>query len=171
MTTTLFRADDGNLLTSVLAGEGVHLDPAAVLDGLTGEQAQTKPHGLPYSIADLVAHMCFWQEWFNACLMSGFTGIPQHSADGWPAPDVGEWDDLRQRYVRSIETAKRIAVGPVALSGALLPEDANVASMARESRGSSLVRAALHNSHHLGQVITLRRLMGLWPPPGGTITW
>lgn len=76
-----------------------------------------------------------------------------------------------QRYVRSIETAKRIAVGPVPLSDALLPADRNVTSKARESRGSSLVRAALHHSHHLGQVITLRRLMGLWPPPGGTITW
>lgn len=168
---TLYKADDGNLLTSVLAGEGVHLDPAAILDGLTGEQADTKPHGLPYSIADLVAHMCFWQEWFNACLASGFTGIAQHSVDGWPATEAAGWDDLRQRYVRSIDEAKRIATGPDSLGGALLPADAKVASLVRESRGSSLVRAAVHNSHHLGQVITLRRLMGLWPPPGGTITW
>jgi len=29
----------------------------------------------------------------------------------------------------------------------------------------------MHNSHHLGQIITMRRLLGLWPPPGGTITW
>lgn len=168
---TLYRADDGSLLSSVLAGEGVHLDPAAILDGLTGEQANARPQGLPYSIADLVAHMCFWQEWFNDCLSSGFAGIPQHSADGWPATSAGEWDDLRQRYVRSIAEAKRIAAGPDSLAGALLPANAQVASMTRESRGSGLVRAALHNSHHLGQVITLRRLMGLWPPPGGTITW
>ena len=157
---TLFRADDGNLLISALAGEGVHLDPAAILDGLTGEQADTRPHGLPYSIAEVVAHLCFWQEWFNACLVSGFTGIPQHSVDGWPPIDADGWDEVRQRYVRSIEEAKRIAAGPHTLADALLPADANVASMARESRGSSLVRAALHNSHHLGQVITLRRLMG-----------
>ena len=38
-----------------------------------------------------------------------------------------------------------------------------MASLARESRGSGLLRSAIHNSHHLGQVITLRRLMGLWP--------
>ena len=168
---TLYRADDGNLLTSVLTGEGVHLNPAAILDGLTGEQAHTKPHGLPYSIADLVAHMCFWQEWFNACLLSGFTGIAEHSVDGWPAPVADGWDDLRERYVRSIEEATRFAAESKTLSDPLLPADANVASLARESRGSSLVRAAAHNSHHLGQVITIRRLMGLWPPPAGTITW
>ena len=167
---TLYGADDRNLLTSMLAGEGVHLEPSAILDGLTGEQAHTKPHGLPYSIADLVAHMCHWQEWFNACLLSGFTGIAQHSVDGWPATDADGWDDLRERYVRSIEEAKRIAAETDSLADPLLP-DANVASLARESRGSSLLRSAIHNSHHLGQVITVRRLMGLWPPPDGTITW
>ena len=45
--TTLYRADDPNLLTSVLNGEGVHLEPGAVLDGLTTDQAYAKPHGLP----------------------------------------------------------------------------------------------------------------------------
>ena len=43
--------------------------------------------------------------------------------------------------------------------------------LAKESHGSGIVHAALHNAHHLGQVITLRQLMALWPPPGGTITW
>ena len=167
----LYRADDQNLLTSLLAGEGVHLDPAAILDGLSDAQAHTKPHGLPYAIADLVAHMCFWQEWFNACLVSGFTGIPQHSVDGWPAAPAGGWDALRERYVRSIDEAKRITTESDSLADSLLPSDANIASLARESRGSALLRGAMHNSHHLGQIITMRRLMGLWPPPGGTITW
>jgi hypothetical protein len=163
----LYRADDRNLLTSLLAGDSVHLDPARILDGLTDGQAHMKPGGLPYSIADVVAHVCFWQEWFNACLVSGFTGIPQHSVDGWPAAPAGGWDALRERCIRSIDEAKRITAESDSLADPLLP-DANVTSLARESRGSALLRAAMHNSHHL---ITMRRLMGLWPPPGGTITW
>ena len=168
---SLYKSDDPDLLTSVLTGENVHLEPAAILDGLTDAQAHTKLHGLPYSIADLVAHMCFWQEWFNSCLVSGFTGIPKHSVDGWPAAPAGGWDALRQRYVRSIDEAKRIATESNSLTDALLPSSAGVASLAKESRGSALLRGALHNSHHLGQIITMRRLMSLWPPPGGTITW
>ena len=105
----LYRADDQNLLTSMLAGEGVHLDPARILDGLTDAQAHTKPDGLPYSIAAVVAHVCFWQEWFNACLVSGFTGIPKHSVDGWPPAPAGGWDALRERCIRSIAEAKQIA--------------------------------------------------------------
>ena len=168
--TSLYRSDDRDLLTSALAGESVHLAPAAILDGLTDAQAHTRPHDLPYSIADLVSHMCFWQEWFNACLVSGFSGIPQHSGDGWPAVSAGGWEPLRERYIRSIEEATRIAAKSASLTEPLLP-DANVASLARESRGSALLRGAMHSSHHLGQIITMRRLMGLWPPPGGTITW
>jgi hypothetical protein len=115
--------------------------------------------------------MCFWQEWFNACLVSGFSGIGQHSVDGWPAVDADGWDALRERYGRSIEEAKRIAGESDSLADSLLPSDVNIPSLARESRGSGLLRGAVHNSHHLGQIITMRRLMGLWPPPGGTIRW
>jgi uncharacterized damage-inducible protein DinB len=168
--TPLYKLDDRDLLNGVLAGESVHLEPARILDGLTDAQAHAKPHGLPYSIADIVAHLCFWQEWFNACLVSGFTGIPQHSADGWPAAPAGGWEALRERYVRSIDEAKRITAEADSLAGPLLPPEA-VASLARESRGSALLRGAMHNSHHLGQIILMRRLLGLWPPPGGTVTW
>jgi len=171
MTTALYRADDRNLLTSVLVGESVHLEPAAILDGLTGEQAHAKPHNLPYSIAELVAHMCYWQEWFNACLVSGFTGIAKHSVDGWPTVHADGWDVLRARYLYSIEEAKRLAAESASLADSLLPAAVNIPSLARESHGSGLLRAAVHSSHHLGQIITMRRLMGLWPPPGGTITW
>jgi uncharacterized damage-inducible protein DinB len=167
---SLHRFDDRELLISVLAGENVHLAPAAILDGLTDAQAHAKPHDLPYSIADLVSHMCFWQEWFNACLVSGFSGIPQHSEGGWPGVPDGGWDSLRERYIRSIEEADRIVAESASLTDPLLP-NADVASLARESRGSALLRGAIHNSHHLGQIITMRRLMDLWPPPGGTITW
>jgi hypothetical protein len=83
--TTLYRADDRNLLRSVLSAEGVHLRPGAVLDELTAEQAHAKPQGLPHSIAEIVAHMCYWQEWFNGCAIGGFTGIAEHAVDGWPA--------------------------------------------------------------------------------------
>ena len=82
--TMTYRADDPNLLTSMLRGEGVHLDPASILDGLAPDQAGSKPHGLAHSVSEIVAHMCFWQEWFNDCAVKRFTGIARvcHPADG-----------------------------------------------------------------------------------------
>ena len=28
-----------------------------------------------------------------------------------------------------------------------------------------------HNSHHLGQIVTPRQALEVWPPPGGSFTW
>jgi uncharacterized damage-inducible protein DinB len=30
---------------------------------------------------------------------------------------------------------------------------------------------AIHNAHHMGQIVTLRQIMGVWPPPEGSWTW
>jgi uncharacterized damage-inducible protein DinB len=169
--TRLYKADDPDLLISVLSGEGVHLEPAAVIDGLTADHAHAKPHGLPHSIAEIVAHLCYWQEWFNDCAVVGFTGIAEHSVDGWPAVPRDGWDALRTRYLGAIAAAKRIAAESGSLGDPVLPPGLDVAGLAKESRGAGLLHAAVHGSHHLGQIITIRQLMGLWPPPGGTITW
>jgi uncharacterized damage-inducible protein DinB len=169
--TTLYKVDDGNLLTNVLSGEGVFLGPAAILDGLTADQAHARPHGLPHSIAEIVAHICYWQEWFNSCASAGFTGIAEHSVDGWPAVPSDGWNALRTRFLSSIQEAQRIAAESDSLGGPLLPAGVQIPSLAMESRGSGILHAAMHSSHHMGQIITIRQLMDLWPPPGGTITW
>jgi uncharacterized damage-inducible protein DinB len=171
MMTTLYRADDPNLLTSVLSGEGVHLETGAILDGLTADQAHAKPNGLPHSIAEIVAHICYWQEWFNGCAVVGFTGIAAHAVDGWPAVPPDGWDQLRRRYLHSVDEAKRIAAESDSLDRPVLPPGLDIPILARESRGAGLLHAAVHSSHHLGQIITIRQLLGLWPPPAGTITW
>ncbi len=169
--TTLHQVHDRSLLTSVLKGEGVYLSPAAILDGLTADHAHAKPHGLPHSIAEIVAHICYWQEWFNGCVVAGFTGIAQHAVDGWPAVPADGWDALRTRFLHSIDEAKRIAEESDSLGDPLLPPDVHIPSLSKESCGSGILQAAMHSGHHLGQIITMRQLMGLWPPPGGTITW
>jgi uncharacterized damage-inducible protein DinB len=169
--TPTYGADDPNLLTSLLNGEGIHLEPGAVLDGLTADQAHAKPHGLPHSIAEIVAHMCYWQEWFNDCTVVGFTGIAAHAVDGWPSVSPDGWDALRTRYLHSVGEGKRIAEESGSLGDPVLPPGVDIPSLANESRGSGLLRAAVHSTHHLGQIITIRQLLGLWPPPAGTITW
>jgi uncharacterized damage-inducible protein DinB len=169
--TALYRMEDRTLLTSVLSGEGVHLGPADVLEGLTADQAHAKPNSLPHSIAEIVAHMCYWQEWFNGCAVAGFTGIAQHAADGWPAVPADAWDGLRTRYLHAIEDAKRIVAESDSLADPLMPPGIHIAALAKESHGSGILHGAVHSSHHLGQIITMRQLMGLWPPPSGTITW
>ena len=37
--------------------------------------------------------------------------------------------------------------------------------------GVALTNFAGHGVYHLGQVVTLRQGLGLWPPPSGGDTW
>ena len=30
---------------------------------------------------------------------------------------------------------------------------------------------AQHNAYHLGQIVVLRQVLGIWPPPAGSYTW
>jgi uncharacterized damage-inducible protein DinB len=168
---TLYQVNDRSFLIGLLSGDGGFQGPAAVLDGLTAEQALAKPYGLPHSIAEIVAHMAFWQEWFNDCARSDFAGLPEHAAEGWPPVSAEEWDALRERYFAAIEDAKQIVAASNALADPLLPPDVPIPFLAKESRGSGILHAVVHNGHHLGQIVTPRQLLGLWPPPAGSMTW
>jgi|SRR5450755_1675069 hypothetical protein len=167
----MHKIDDRSLLIGLLSGEGDFRGPAAVLDGLTAEQALAKPHSLPHSIAEIVAHMCYWQEWFNSCAVDGFTGIAEHASVGWPAVSSGGWNAWRTRYLNAIEEAKRIVAVSQSLGESLLPPGVEIPALANESRGSGILRATIHSGHHLGQIVTMRQLMGLWPPAAGSMTW
>jgi uncharacterized damage-inducible protein DinB len=34
-----------------------------------------------------------------------------------------------------------------------------------------VAHVAVHTAHHIGQIVTLRQLLGAWPPPQGSHTW
>jgi hypothetical protein len=130
----LYRVEGRNLLTGLLSGEGGFQGPARVLDGLTSQQAHAKPHGLPHSIAEIVAHMCFWPEWFNGCAARGFTGAPLHAEEGWPPVPADGWEALRSRYFAVIEESKRIVAESAVLHEPVLPPGVPIPFLAKESR-------------------------------------
>jgi len=99
MDNALYLVSDRDLLTNIAEFHLGFQPPAVVLEGLTEEQATTKPSGSPHSIADIVGHMCFWQEYFNNMAAEGFRDFPQHAPDGWPKMRVGGWDVLRSRFL------------------------------------------------------------------------
>jgi uncharacterized damage-inducible protein DinB len=171
MNHSLYLIQDRELLASLADFQAGFQNAAAVLEGLTEEQATAKPHGLPHSIADIVAHMWYWQEFFNRVAEEGFNGFPEHAEVGWPKVGPGEWDSLRERFLSSVERTKALALTCSQLDEKLLPADFPLPLWERESIGTGLLHGAIHSFHHLGQVITLRQLLGLWPPKAGSMTW
>ena len=167
----LFQIADRGLLKAIIAHRGAFQPPGVVLEGLTEDQATARPHGLPHSIADLVGHMLYWQEFFRRAAEGRWQGVPEHAAEGWPRMEPGGWESLRQELLESLKKMATLAEQSPALDARLLPEGVAVPFLERESMGSGLLHGAVHSAHHLGQIIILRQLMGLWPPPAGGMTW
>ena len=52
------------LARELLLDTHAHIGPLAALEDLTPELAEARVTGGPHSIAEIVAHMAFWQDWF-----------------------------------------------------------------------------------------------------------
>lgn len=171
MTKPLLQIEDRRLLKSMAAFRSGFQHPRMVLEGLTEAQAMAKPRGVPHSIADIVGHMWYWQEFFCNAAEGPWPGVPEHAAQGWPAMQPGGWESLRNKFLESCSRMERLAASSPRLAEKLVPEGMNIPPLEHDSMGSGLLHGAVHSAHHLGQIVTLRQLMGLWPPPGGSMTW
>jgi uncharacterized damage-inducible protein DinB len=147
-----------------------HIPPASALDGLAPAEAERRVPGASHSIAEIVAHVTFWATWF--CDRCDGTGAPMvtSAAHGWPAVAPGSWPDLRREFLDTLERAVAIGADEARLAALLAPK-IDFPPLAHYSVRDALVHISNHNAHHLGQVIVLRQIMGLWPPPSGSWTW
>jgi uncharacterized damage-inducible protein DinB len=148
----------------------VHIPPAQALEGLTADAAHRRVSHAAHSIAEIVAHMTFWQDWFCTRCAGTRADMPQTAAPGWPEVPDGSWPDLEGRFLAGLERAASFGDPPERLDLAITPA-IEFPPLANYTIRDALVHIANHNGHHLGQIVVLRQLLGLWPPPGGSYTW
>src|SRR5262245_64052224 len=79
------------------------LGPARILDGLSAADADRRIPGGPHTIAGIVAHLAFWQDWFAARARGAGTPMAGSAAVGWPAPPPGSWETVRAGFVDGLE--------------------------------------------------------------------
>lgn len=153
-----------------LAAPIAHHSPGAILDGLTTDLAERRPPGAPHSIADIVGHLVFWQEWFDDRLRGRATPMPDAATIGWPTIESGTWPALRDRFLAGLERMVAIGTDGDQTARPVTPA-LEFPPMAHYTVAEVLMHVATHNSHHLGQIVLLRQLLGAWPPPAGSLTW
>jgi uncharacterized damage-inducible protein DinB len=141
------------------------MPPSRALDGLAAGDAERRLPGAPHSIAEIVAHLSFWQEWFGRRAQGVTEPMASHAAEGWPDVAPGAWAVTRESFLSGLE---RIAAmgGPRPVAPPI-----EYPPLAGYTAHDVLVHVAMHNAHHLGQVVLLRQQMGCWPPPSGSYTW
>lgn len=153
-------------LANLLEGEGAHRTPAYAFRNVPVEFRGVRPPGLPYSLWELLEHLRISQ-WD----ILEFSRDPDHESPNWPQ---GYWPespapDSEEAWDRSLKALER----DLALMIALVRNPGNDLFAPFEwGDGQTLLREGLlvadHNAYHTGQVVALRRIMGLWPPAADT---
>ena len=152
-------------LPKLLSGEGAHARARSVLEAIELAQLGVRPNVAPHSVFEELWHLVYWQDFLLAWAAGERRAYPEHAAESFPdtqAPaDLSEARDLTRRFLEGINKASALAA-----SGDL---DRKV--LDEHTLRSLLETLLAHNSYHLGRIVLLRQLIGIWPPPSGGDTW
>lgn len=157
--------DSGELrkqLVALLRGGQAHADFEAVIKDFPAELRGRVPERLPYSAWQLLEHLRIAQRDilnFSAPPTGGYHPL-EWPKDYWPKsaepPSAGAWE----------QTAAAIRSDREAFEGLLTRPEADLTKAFRWGDGQNLLREALliadHTAYHLGEMIVLRRLLGVW---------
>lgn len=145
-----------------------YIAPGRALEGISAEDASRRLPGAPHAIAEIVAHLAYWQEWFALRAQGRGEPMAASASLGWPAGPAA-WPELRSRFEAGLEALA--ALDRPGVREVEVAPPIEFPPLASYTVGDVLVHVAQHNAHHLGQVVLLRQLMGIWPPPSGSWTW
>ena len=151
-------------LIELLDGRSAHLDFDAVVQALAPELRGARPGGQPHTPWRLLEHLRIAQ-WD----ILEFSRSAEHVSPSWPdgywpesaaPPGDGAWERSVEDFRRDLRSMCDLVADPASDLFAELPWGS----------GQTLLREALlvadHNAYHLGQLVTLRSLLGDWPPRG-----
>ena len=144
----------------LLSGGHAHLDFEKAIAGLPTKLRGARLPGLPHTPWRLLEHMRIAQ-WD----ILRFSVDPKHISpefpDGyWPSgdapPDAAAWDRSIAAFRADLQAIKDLVTNP----------DTDLFKPIPHGQGQTILREALlvadHNAYHLGQLVTVRRMLGAW---------
>ncbi len=148
-------------LVYLLRGGGAHVDFDTAIAKLPPKLHGAKPPGIPHTPWRLLEHMRIAQ-WD----ILEFSRNPKHVSPDFPSgywpkgdapPDSGSWAQSVKSFRRDLKEMEALVVRPSTDLFAPIPH----------GDGQTILREALlvadHNAYHLGELVTVRRLLGAWP--------
>jgi hypothetical protein len=147
-------------LDLLLKGGGAHADFERAVADFPADLMGHKPDGAPHSAWELLEHLRIAQR-----DMLEFSRDPSHESPAWPEgywpktptpPDEAAWQHSVASFRRDNEAMRKMVATPASDLFAVFPH----------GEGQTLLREALqvadHNAYHIGELIFLRRLLGVW---------
>jgi len=145
----------------VLDWQDAHVGFEAVIEGIPPALRGTQARGLPYSPWQLLEHMRIAQhDILEFCRNAAYIEM-KWPDDYWPQspapPNTAAWEHSVAAFRRDREAVKQLVADPNVDLFAKVPH----------GTGQTYLREALlvadHNAYHLGQLVTVRRLLDTWP--------
>jgi hypothetical protein len=152
-------------IARLLGWEEAHASLDAAVAGLPEDARGRVPTGLPYSPWQLLEHLRIAQhDILDFCRNPAYEELSWPD-DYWPAaaapPSAAAWDESIRQFGRDRAELQALAREPATDLSARIPHGTGQTYL-RE-----LLLAADHAAYHVGELVVVRRLLGVWPGPGG----
>jgi hypothetical protein len=144
----------------LLAWEDAHVGFEKAVNGIPPNVRGRRPEGAPYSAWELLEHLRRSQR-----DILDFCVSPQYEEQSWPAdfwppssepPTPGAWDVSVGQFLDDRRALQELAVNPSIDLAARVP-NGDGQTYLRE-----LLLVADHTAYHLGELVVVRRLLGVW---------
>ena len=156
------RAELEKQLLALLKGGQAHAGLDAAVKDFPVEMRGVLPEKLPYSAWQLLEHLRIAQRDilnFSAPPTGGYQPL-EWPKDYWPEspqpPSAGAWDESLATIASDRKKFEELIARP----------EADLTKAFRWGEGQNLLREALliadHTAYHVGELVVLRRLLGIW---------
>jgi uncharacterized damage-inducible protein DinB len=150
-------------LVRVLDWEEAHVSFDKAVVGIPSAARGARPAGFEHSAWQLIEHIRLAQDdILEFCLDAGYAHTKRWPEDYWPvdpAPSSDHaWTESIASYSRSRQALQRLARDVPDLT-AQVPTGKDTQTYLR-----AILLTADHTAYHVGQLVAVRRALGLWPP-------
>jgi hypothetical protein len=144
----------------LLRGGGAHVHFDDAVKGLPGELRGKKPRGTEHSPWQILEHIRIAQWDILRFSKDAKHASPKWPDDYWPKkpapPDSRAWAASVRKVREDLE----------AMCALVADESVDLLAKIPHGQGQTILREALliadHNAYHLGELVTVRRLLGAW---------
>jgi hypothetical protein len=147
-------------LLRLLEWEDAHAGWQRVLSGFPARYRGRQVPGVPYTAWQLLAHLHIAQNDIVEFCVNPNHRSPDWPAGYWPAeaaPRRGQWERTLRAFRADLRRMQKLI------------ERVDLFARIPHGSGQTYLREALlladHNAYHLGQLVLLRRLLGIWSEP------
>lgn len=150
------------IVASSLGWEQAHSKLETAVEGLDPPLRGQRPESYPHSVWELLEHIRITQgDLLDFCQNPDYEETLAWPKDYWPPtptpPTTEAWDGSLDSYRRDRQALARFATGA----------KIDLTSTIPRGTGQTYLRTILvavdHASYHVGQIVSVRRLLGAWP--------